>query len=125
MLSVGRKAEKDKATGMPNYEVAYWAISFLISVPLQVLNYNSLVLSGITREKYLMLHYVLFDYNVHIFLALSCVWFILFTISLNAKHLRYQLSQFCYTVFITGYGSIGAPSFSMLSRYGRFWYFFP
>jgi CDP-diglyceride synthetase len=31
----------------------------------------------------------------------------------------------CYTVFIVGYGSIGAPSFSMLSRYGRFWYFFP
>lgn len=125
VLSVGRNPKKDKETGMRYYEIAYWSISFLVTLPVQIMNYNSLMLSGVTRQEYPTLHYILFDYNMHIFLALSCIWFITFTLSLNPKYIRYQLAQFCFTVFIVGYGSIGAPSFAMLSRYGRFWYFFP
>jgi hypothetical protein len=74
---------------MPLFEISLWFITLFFTLPYQVMNYKSLKLSGVTRQEYPLLHSVLFEYHIHILLALLCIWFVAFVINLKRKYLRY------------------------------------
>jgi len=89
LLSIARNPVKDKATKMPYFEIALWLLTVFFTLPYQVMNYRTLQESGVTRNDYPLLHKVLFVYHLHICLALLCVWFVVYTMCLNRKYLRY------------------------------------
>jgi hypothetical protein len=82
LLKVARNKSKDQATKMPWFEIALWFITLFFTLPYQVMNYRSLQLSGLTRHEYPLLHAILFEYHMHIMLALICIWFVAFVLNL-------------------------------------------
>lgn len=72
-----------------------------------------------------MIHQTLFVNHNVISLLLIILWFVAATNSLTAAHLKYQLGQLCFAIPVCMFSAIGGPALSMISRHGRFWYFFP
>lgn len=89
MLSVARDSAKDHASGIDKIETALWLICFWASLPEELLNFKTLTLSGITREDYPLVHSLLFQNHSAITLLLLILWFVVTTLSLTRKHLRY------------------------------------
>lgn len=62
---------------------------------------------------------------MHILGVMLCFWVVAVIYTLKLRYLPYQMSQIAWMVLIVSFGCVTAPAFSMISRYGRFWYWFP
>lgn len=123
--AVLRKDSKDRLTSQVLIEDVFFWITSFAALPYSLLNFRSLYEAGIRRELYPLLYAIVFDYHSHIVLISYSLLFIWFTYNLRPKFHRFQLGQMNYTCIMTLYCTIGATCLSIISRYGRFWYFFP
>lgn len=93
---------------------------------MQMLNYHTMTISGITKTDYPLFHAVMYQYHVHIALVLVSIWFVAWVTSLKQQsNIRYQLNQMCAAVIFCTFSMFVSPANTLSARYGRFWYFIP
>lgn len=81
--------------------------------------------SGFSAEKNPMLFGFLYEYQILFITLGSIVIFLTFIIGLKKETVRYQMTQFFYTVIISFYASYTSFCLQYVSYFGRYWYFFP
>jgi hypothetical protein len=58
-------------------------------LPYGVLQFRSLIESGITRVKYPLLYQIIFDWHASVLVVLLSVWFVWMTMRINPRFARF------------------------------------